>query len=131
MGPEDVRVWTRYLQQRASSLEEVWYDLHVGTPMSVPAGMDESMQRVADAVSRKRIDVVARVGTGFWIIEVKPVCNTEALGQAINYVTLFRKEYPGPEALIPVVVCEQVEVDVIDTSDLLGVLVFAIDGILE
>lgn len=131
MGFEDTIVWTRFLEQKAGNLSEVWYDLHVGTAVRVLEDMPGFMQRVSDAVSRKRIDVVARVGFGFWIIEVKPICETKAIGQALTYRDLFVSEFALAAAAVPVIVCELVEVDVIDTADSLGVLVFALDGVLE
>ncbi|KKK79264.1 hypothetical protein LCGC14_2835260, partial [marine sediment metagenome] len=112
-------------------MTEVWYDIHVGTAVVVPDGMAKFMERVAEAVTRKRIDVVARVRSGFWVIEVKPVCGQEAIGQALVYRDLFAREYAGVSEVVPVVVCELAEVDVIDTADELGVLIFTIDGILK
>lgn len=129
--PEDARTWDRFLQGGPRGMTEVWYDIHVGTAVIVPTGSAEFMNRVAEAVTRKRIDVVARVGSGFWAIEVKPVCGFEAMGQALVYRDLFSREYAGAREVVPVVVCELVEVDVIDTSDDLGVLIFTIDGILR
>ncbi len=129
--PDDARTWTRFLQAGARGMTEVWYDLHVGTAVVVAAGMPEFMNRVAEAVTRKRIDVVARVGSGFWAIEVKPVCGFEAMGQALVYRDLFASEYAGAAAVVPVVVCELVEIDVIETADGLGVLIFTLDGILK
>ncbi|MCK4958176.1 MAG: hypothetical protein KAT00_02225 [Planctomycetes bacterium] len=124
-------MWTRFLEAKAESLGEVWYDLHVGTAVRVLEDMPNFMERVSDAVTRKRIDVVARVGAGFWVIEVKPICGTKAIGQALNYVDLFMVEFAGAAAVVPVVVCELVEIDVIETADSLGVLVFTLDGVLE
>lgn len=129
--PEDNRVWTRFLQERAGSLDEVWYDVHVGTAVKVLEGSPAFIKRVAEAVSRKRIDVIARVGSGFWTIEVKPICGTAALGQTVVYRDLFAREHAGASVVVPVVVCELVEIDVIDTSEDLGVLVFSLDGVLR
>lgn len=129
--PEDARTWTRFLQAGPRGMTEVWYDIHVGTAVVVPDGMAKFMERVAEAVTRKRIDVVARVRSGFWVIEVKPVCGQEAIGQALVYRDLFAREYAGVSEVVPVVVCELAEVDVIDTADELGVLIFTIDGILK
>ena len=129
--PDDAVTWTRFLEAGPRGMTEVWYDLHVGTAVKLPEGMAEFMQRVSDAVTRKRIDVVARVGSGFWVIEVKPICGFEAMGQALVYRDLFAREYAGAAAVVPVVVCELVEVDVLDTSDDLGVLIFTSDGILR
>jgi len=130
MLPEDVDVWQRYLGGGPAAFEEVWYDVHVGTAMPMPPDAPEWMQRVVDGVSRKRIDVVASLGTWFWIIELKPVCGMAALGQAVTYQDLFEAEHAGGRSCLAVVICHQVEADVQQTAERLGVLVLANDGVL-
>ena len=131
MLPEDVKVWSTFLASGFGEIREVWYDVHVGTAVRAPEILGEAMQRVADAVTRKRIDVVGRVGAGFWVIEVKPVCGSEALGQAVMYRRLFSEEFGRGADVIGVVVCNLVEVDVVGIADDLGVLVIANEGILR
>jgi len=103
---EDVEVWTRFLQSDRGRILEVWYDLHVGQAVPVPEGSPEYLKLVALGVTRKRIDVVCRVAAGFWVVEVKPFANALALGQVINYTTLFKAEYPAAKPVVSVVVCD-------------------------
>lgn len=127
---EDSAVWRKYLAGGPAAFSEVWYDVHVGTAVKVPAGSPDWMQRVSDGVTRKRIDVVARLTTWFWVIELKPVCGMAALGQAVTYQDLFEGEHADGDSVLPVVICNQVEADVRRTADRLGVLVIAVDGVL-
>lgn len=131
MMPQDSRIWTRYLLSNHMRSNEVWYDLHVGNAVVLPEGSSEAMQRVSDGVTRKRIDVVARIGGGFWVIEIKPIGTMAALGQAVTYRNLFAKEYAGAAESVPVVLCALIEEDIIETADDLGVLVLALEGILK
>jgi len=123
MMAEDTEVWTRYLKSWLVPIKEVWYDVHVGRGMEVSEEATEIEKRVAAGVSRKRIDVVARVGGGYWVIEVKPVASMVALGQVLGYTRLFEQEYRTEGEVWPVVVCDSVDEDLLDEYEALGVAV--------
>lgn len=131
MMPQDSRIWTRYLLSGQGDITEVWYDLHVGDAVTVPEGSPEFMQAVSDGVTKKRIDVVGRVGAGFWVIEIKPICTMASLGQALVYRDLFKREFGGASECIPVVICALIESDIIDSADNSEVLVWSLEGILR
>jgi len=123
----DVDVWSKYLAEPVASIKEVWYDVHVGESVKgIPAG-DELTQRIADGVTRKRIDVVCRVGGGYWVVEVKPYANMVALGQILTYSRLFATEYRLDGEVIPVVVCNSVDPDLIDDFENMGVLLITVE----
>jgi len=113
MLAEDVTVWSLFLRKNPGLLQKVWYDVKVGAPMPLPVGATDIQRLVALGVSRKRIDVVGLTFTGLWVIEVKPYGNMVALGQAIAYTGLFKKEYEVAVAVSPVVVCASVDKDLI------------------
>jgi len=127
MMTEDTLVWTKFLSSRVIHIEEVWYDVRVG--QSVLTGADASAveKKVAAGLTRKRIDAVCRVGGGFWVVEVKPWANMYAVGQVISYVRLFAQEYSAPGQIIPVIVCDDYDLDLLDEFDELGVLVIRND----
>jgi len=120
---EDTLVWTRFLESGDFELKEVWYDVHVGQPVLSVLGPDSMQQRIADGITRKRIDVVAIVGNIYWIIEVKPVAQHIAIGQVLVYEGLFVKEYEPVLSTWPVIVCDTVDEDVIPECQRLGVVV--------
>lgn len=111
MLPADAVIWTRYLRKPVVPMLRVWYDLHVGKPVEAAIDQPEYIRLVAFGVSRKRIDVVAKVKAGWWVIEVKPVAGPVALGQVVNYSRLFRTEYKKPGEILSVVICETVDPD--------------------
>ena len=119
----DTDVWTRYLGNPIVPIKEVWYDVHVGGAVKLLPGADEMDKRIAAGVTRKRIDVVAKVGAGFWIIEVKPVAGMTAIGQIIIYTRLFVQEFQVTGEVFPVIVADQVDQDVAPEIDSLGVVV--------
>ncbi len=119
----DTDVWSRYLADPIVPIKEVWYDVHVGGAVQLLPGADEMDMRIAAGVTRKRIDVVAKVGAGFWIIEVKPVAGLTAIGQIIIYTRLFVREFSVTGEVFPVIVADEVDQDVAPEIDSLGVVV--------
>lgn len=114
MLEEDRVVWTRWLRMRGSRIDRVWYDVHVGLPVEVPNDLPPEIRAVSLAVTRKRIDCVARSGLEWWVIEVKPFGNFTALGQVIGYRRLFQEEYEVAGTVVGVVVCGKVDPDLVD-----------------
>ena len=125
MMPEDAAVWSRFLMREDHGIEAVWYDVHVGAAVDVPEGSPAWLLSVAAGVTRKRIDVVARRGGLYLIIEVKPYANQLALGQVIVYRQLFPVEFPLAGPVMGCIVCDQVDVDVGPIAGDLNVVVFS------
>lgn len=125
MMMEDIGVWSRYLTSPVVPIEGVWYDVHVGAGMRVPAAASDMDKRMAAGISRKRIDVVCRCEGGLWVVEVKPFANMLALGQVINYTMLFRRDYAPLEGVMAVIVCDQFDEDVFESAELTGVTIIA------
>ena len=121
MMAEDTAVWSKYLADPITPIKEVWYDVHVGGQVKGIDPSDIMGNKIAAGITRKRIDVVARVGGGFWVIEIKPFGSMLALGQALSYTKLFIDEYRPVGQVWPVVVCERADDDLIDEFEDLGV----------
>lgn len=121
MMAEDTEVWTKYLKNPIAPIKEVWYDLHVGSPLELKPWASKIEKQIAAGVYRKRIDVVAHVGGGYWVIEVKPIAKMNALGQAIAYARLFAVEFSPPGEVVPVVVCDHCDPDLLDDFENAGV----------
>lgn len=129
MLPEDHATWTLYLKKQPGELHEIWYDVHVGQPMAVPKGAPEYMKNVVDGVSRKRIDVVGRTGTNFYIIEVKPHANMEAVGQVITYALLFANEFEVRGPVKPMIVATTCDRDILQIAQNQNVKIIALEGV--
>lgn len=127
MMAEDRAVWTKFLQSKFIEIHEVWYDVRVGLSVLRGVGVDSRLTRIAEGLTRKRIDVVAAVGGGLWVVEVKPYANMYAVGQVISYVRLFVREYASPGQVIPVIICDNYDEDLLDEFDEFGVLVIRND----
>ena len=121
MLAEDIGVWTEYLKAWIVPIKELWYDVHVGQAVILPAGAGEMELKVSAGVSRKRIDVICKVGGGYWVVEVKPMGSMLALGQVLSYTRMFVAEYSPDGQVWGVVVCYHADPDLIDDFELAGV----------
>ena len=99
MLPADVILWERWLTRYADEYERYEYDVHVGKVKPIYPTSPINLMRLAEEISRKRLDVVAYQGNVRIIIEVKPYAGLSALGQLLGYEILYRKEYPGAYTL--------------------------------
>ena len=127
MMAEDTQVWTKFLESERFDIGRVWYDVRVGQSVFVPVGADDRDRRIAAGLTRKRLDVVASVAGGLWVVEVKPYANMYAVGQVITYARLFGLEYASPGPVIPVIICDDFDIDLVDEFDELGILVIKND----
>ncbi len=127
MLAEDTGVWTKFLKTDSGLIKELWYDVKVGQPVLLPVGASDLERRIAAGVTRKRIDVVCAVGGGIWVVEIKPYASMLAMGQVLTYVRLFTLEYSVPGQIVPVIVCDDFDDDLLDEFDELGVLVLKND----
>ena len=115
------------METDADRIKEVWYDVRVGQAVPLPVGASDIERRIAAGLTRKRIDVVCLVEDGYWVVEVKPRASMLAVGQVLSYVRLFAAEYEVPGAVIPVIVCDDYDEDLLDEFDELGILVLKND----
>jgi len=126
MLAEDTEVWSKYLADPIDAIAEVWYDVHVGLPVEVPDAADALGARIARGITRKRIDVVCRVDSTLWVVEIKPFASMTALGQVLGYTRLFIEEYRPTVEVLPVIVCDAVDDDLVDEFEVDGVLVITV-----
>lgn len=126
--PEDRRIWTVFLESEVVEISEVWYDVHVGQGVPLPAGASALEQRIRDGITRKRIDAICHVGDKYWVVEIKPRANMYALGQILTYVRLFSSEYAMVDEVVPVIICDEVDQDLLYLIEEFGVMVWRMVG---
>lgn len=121
MMAEDRDIWTKFLQSNEYEIDRVWYDVHCGLGLPVRTGATPMEYKIAQGVTRKRIDVVCSVKNEIWIVEIKPHANMKALGQIIVYERLFRTEYLAAGKIVPVILCWTADPDIMVDLAKLGV----------
>lgn len=93
MFPKDIAIWERFLEQYAEEYTGFSYDIKVGKGTEVSPDMPEEYARMADILSKYRIDVVGFKENLIEIIEVKPEASTVAIGQVVAYVSLYIRDF--------------------------------------
>ena len=123
MLPADVELWAAWVATGEYLPDEVWYDVKVGSGPDLGGDDPEYIVRYSASCWRKRIDVVGRRGLDYWIIEVKPRAGAMALGQALFYSDLFEREFAVAGDVVPVIVTDVVDKDVLPAMERAGVVV--------
>lgn len=126
MMPEDTAIWTAFLEGGKYIPDKVWYDVKIGQAIKLPPSEPEWLRRYASYSSRKRIDVVARVGLDYWIIECKPSAGHAALGQVIHYARAFMREYDHIGEVIPVILTDVMDPDLKIDFQEIGIVVLEV-----
>lgn len=126
MGPEDTKVWSRFIAKFGEMYSSVEYDTKIGTPPPFVSSGEMSVGGdIADLYKRK-IDVVGFRGNDIDIIEVKPTAGFSAIGQIRGYMMLWRKEHPTSLITHPVIICEAMAQDVRTMAEIDGIEVFIV-----
>ena len=93
MLPKDIAIWERFLEQHAEDYTGFSYDIKVGKGTELPLSTPAEYARMADILSKYRIDVVGFKPGLIEIIEVKPEASTVAIGQIVAYVDLYKRDF--------------------------------------
>jgi len=126
MMPEDTLIWRQFIRNGKYLPDQVWYDVRVGHGIQVPTGQPNWMHKFAEYSYRKRIDIVWRKSLDYWIVECKPFAGIVALGQVIYYGVAFELEYRPERAVGRAIITDQVDPDLVDLFESLGVVVFEV-----
>lgn len=123
MMPEDSSIWSAYLEAGQFLPDVVWYDVKVGHSIPVAKNEPPWLKKYVDYSTRKRIDVVARKGLDYWIIECKPGAGHAALGQAIHYSRAFMREYEFQGEVVPMILTDVMDPDLKIDFQEIGIVV--------
>lgn len=108
MRPADVSIWERFMQKNPDRFLQVWYDYKVGGSAPIADDVLESARQSWYDLTRWAADVVAEDTQAIYVIEVKPLANAKALGQAIAYATLFIDDIRPKKPVYPVILTDHI-----------------------
>lgn len=121
MKPNDIAIWERFLQEYPNAYDQVFYDIALGAPRPIPKGTEGALVKSWTMLTQKKIDVVGRRGDEVHIIEVKPNAGASALGQVLQYVTLYRNYIDPDSQPVPVLLSDSYETDMPMLAEQMGV----------
>ena len=107
LAPVDVAIWSRFIAENPQRFLRVWYDFRIGDE---DAGDPDVAPRTNENwwdLTYWRIDVVAEDAKKFYVIEVKPLANSKAIGQALSYAKIFEEDEKPGKPVVPVVLTDR------------------------
>jgi hypothetical protein len=131
MGPEEAKIWHKFLAMAPMNFIRIQYDVHVGTGY-VPeylikeyrqklelykkglisydeVKITEAIIKSVQSLTQLRIDAVAETNQHIWIFEVKPRAGRSALGQLESYYYWYIRQYRPTKPVRLGVVCYEVD----------------------
>lgn len=94
MKPEDIAVWDRFIIKNPGYFDTVDYNFPLGTGAPVNPDHPPEIQYDHTILTQKKVDVVGYRGDSITIVEVKPIADMRALGQALTYSHLYAADHP-------------------------------------
>jgi len=123
MAKRDVAVWERFLATHAAPFIGFSYDVALGGTRLQIEDAEEAHLLGWQYSTALKIDAVGWMGNQCWIIEVRPDATTSALGAALCYTLVAKREELTTLPLVPTVVCEAIQPDVQWACEQIGVQV--------
>lgn len=124
--PEEAETWTRFLMAEPDYFGLVDYDVHVGKGAEPDPTWPSNMKRMAERITRKRIDVVCQRLGETWLIDVKDRAGISAIGCMHAYEKLWMADNPGSPRPRLCVICSRCDRDVEDVAESMDVRLFVV-----
>ena len=80
LSPYDAAIWERYITSNPGRFTRVFYDYRVGDCAECDPDVVGIARESWNDLTRWRIDVVAEDDAAFYVIELKPMANSKAIG---------------------------------------------------
>jgi len=126
MAKRDRAVWDRFLAMFSDNFQAFAYNVALG-------GLELQGTNISDEeilgwryTTALKIDVVGQAADLYWIIEVRPEAQVSALGAALTYSLVAKRDEVFPGRLIPTIVCYTMQVDARWAAEKLGVQVVTV-----
>ena len=124
MFPKDIAVWERFLDKYGEDYEGFYYDIMCGEESNQFPRWEDPYERDALILSKLRVDAVGVKPNQLDIIEVKPRGNMASIGQILTYVEKYQKEYNPSKPLQAVLVCGEVDPNIVEIADKNNIVIF-------
>lgn len=126
MAKRDAEVWLDWIRQHGPDYVGFSYDVAFGGVELPEAAGDEAMRKGWQYNTALKIDAVGWQGNQVWVIEVRPDATTSALGAALTYTLVARRERLTDLPIVPAIVCRAIQPDVRWACAMLGIQVFEV-----
>jgi hypothetical protein len=111
MLPEDMPVWTKFLDQNPTLFEKIYYNVRVGGIVIEDPAIDQKYKEAYYNVTAKRIDALCELKDEIWIVEVAVSQKQRAVGQLLSYLFLWYEDPVIPKKAVGVFVTQATDSD--------------------
>jgi len=126
MAKRDAEVWIDWLKKHGEAYVAFSYDVALGGTLPAEELGTEEQRRGWQYNTALKIDAVGWQGNQVWVIEVRPDATVSALGAALTYTLVARREQLTELPIVPAIVCRAIQPDVRWACGMLGVQVFQV-----
>lgn len=111
MTPSEAKLLHLWLDTKPEGLCELWYDVPMdgvpgqqATPEREHPIFGQALNRMWQRLTSKRADAIARYGSLYQVIELRPIVKAQTIGEVHTYQALATAEWPELQWLPPLVV---------------------------
>lgn len=122
MSANDYEIWITYRIILPVLIKTIYFNVPVGDPILFSEGLEEDMARVVNAVSRRRIDVVGETDDAWHLIELRWNAGPGAIGSVLCYKALWDEDPPDQKLVIPVIVTNYTDENLIRACKKYGII---------
>jgi len=126
MSKGDAYLWSKFLDKYPDLNYTYEYDVRVGKGVVLPDTSPEWLRKSALDLSRKRIDVVGQSRNKIAIFEVRVRAKANVLGDLISYKYLYVTSFTPIKPVVPVLVTDSVDADLLISLRELKLLFFIV-----
>jgi len=122
MSANDMALWIRFRDEYAKEFKQFYFNCQVGDPILEAPDLEEEMQRVVEAVSRRRIDAVGEKELEWWLIELRANAGPGAIGSILTYKALWEEDPPDKKLVTPVIVTDYTDKNLVRVCSSLNIV---------
>lgn len=126
MAEADFPIWQRFQARFKDDFKSFYFNVRVGEPMRPITELTPEIAKMAEDLTRRRIDVVGEKAGLWWLIEIRPSAGPGAFGQVMMYQTLWNLDPPDERPSIPVLVTDRTDYNVVATAQAQGILLIVV-----
>lgn len=120
----DAEIFQKYILKEAGGILELAFDVPLPPAGYGREGYIEPIQTQWEALKAKRVDVLIKKIADIYVCEVKPQAGAMAVGQVLMYCELYKKYYPTKLNVIPLIITDELDPDVLPLCGLHKILTY-------
>lgn len=122
----DAHLFRKFYDLHGKRFFDYKFDVRVGHTTVTPKGFPAWVQSDAAALSRKRIDVTMVDKKNIYLLELRVDAKANVIGDLISYRFLYMGDFHPNKPIIPMLVSNSIEPDLLVALNELGLLFYIV-----